>query len=216
MKKPRLLDQVRLSIRRKHYSHRTEQSYIYWIRYYIRFNKLRHPSEMREPEVRHFLDHLAVNRKVSASTQNQALCAILYLYREVLGKPLGMIEGVTRARHSKYLPVVLTRHEVAAVLGQMEGVCHLVASLIYGAGMRVTEAVTLRITDIDFDYAQITVRSGKGDKDRVTMLPESLRHPLWEHLATVRAMHNGDLDNGYGYTWLPYALDRKYPNAERE
>jgi integron integrase len=216
VKKSKLLDEVRLSIRRKHYSHRTEQSYIYWIRYYIRYHKLRHPRDMREPEVRLFLDHLAIGRKVSASTQNQALCAILYLYREILGEPLGLIEGVTRARRSTYLPVVLSRNEVAEVLTRMSGVCHLLASLIYGTGLRVTEAVTLRVTDIDFDYSQIIVRSGKGNKDRVTMLPERMRLPLSEHLAAVRAMHTRDLDKGYGCTWLPDALDRKYPDAERE
>jgi len=216
MNRPRLLDEVRLSIRRKHYSHRTEQSYIYWIRYYIRFHKLRHPREMRETEVRLFLDHLAVSRKVSASTQNQALCAILYLYREVINEPLDLIQGVTRAKPTGYLPVVLSRSEVSAVLGQLAGVCHLLASLIYGTGLRVTEAITLRVTDIDFDYARITVRSGKGDRDRVTMLPDILRQPLWEHLARVRDIHNEDLDRGYGFTWLPDALNRKYPNAERE
>jgi len=216
LNKPRLLDEVRLSIRRKHYSYRTEQSYIYWIRYFIRFHQLRHPRELREAEVRLFLDHLAVSRKVSASTQNQALCAVLYLYREVLGEPLGLIQGVTRARHTKHLPVVLSRQEVDAILGQLTGVCHLLAMLIYGTGLRVSEAVTLRVTDIDFDYSKITVRSGKGDKDRVTMLPESLRIPLWEHLAAVRKRHNHDLDMGYGLTWLPHALQRKYPNAERE
>jgi integron integrase len=215
-RKPKLLDEVRLSIRRKHYSHRTEQSYVYWIRYYIRYHKLRHPREMREPEVRLFLDYLAVNRKVSASTQNQALCAILYLYREVLGEPLGLIQGVTRARHSKYLPVVLSRSKVAQILDHMDGVCRLLASLIYGTGLRISEAVTLRVTDIDFDYAQITVRGGKGGKDRVTMLPEQLRQPLQVHLAEVRTIHNRDLDRGYGFTWLPDALNRKYPNAERE
>jgi integron integrase len=213
---PRLLDEVRLSIRRKHYSHRTEQSYVYWIRYFIRFHKLRHPREMREPEVRHFLDHLAVARKVSASTQNQALCAILYLYREVLEAPLDLIQGVTRANRSRHIPVVLSRQEVRAVLACMEGVCHLLAALIYGTGMRVTEAMTLRVCDIDFNYSQIHVRSGKGLKDRVTVLPESLRQALLEHLGTVRKLHNHDLDRGYGFTWLPFALDRKYPNADRE
>ena len=164
MDKPKLLEQVRLSIRRKHYSHRTEQSYVYWIRYYIRFHKLRHPLEMREPEVRHFLNYLANSHKVSASTQNQALCAILYLYREVLESPLELVKGVDRAQRSKYLPVVLSHSEVKAVLGHLRGVYWLLASLLYGTGMRVSEALQLRVADIDFDYCQITVRQGKGGK----------------------------------------------------
>lgn len=212
----RLLDEVRLSIRRKHYSHRTEQSYVYWIRYFIRFHKLRHPRDMREPEVRQFLDYLAVSRKVSASTQNQALCAIFYLYRDVLEAPLEMINGVERARRSKYLPVVLTRTEVKQVLDGLEGVNWLLASLLYGTGMRVTEGLKLRVCDIDFDYMQIQVRSGKGDKHRITLLPDALVEPLTQHIASVRVIHKRDLDRGFGHTWLPYSLDRKYPNADRE
>ena len=214
--KRRLLDEVRLSIRRKHYSHRTEQSYVYWIRYFIRFHKMRHPREMREVEVKHFLDHLAITRKVAASTQNQALCAILYLYREVLEMPLDLIQGVTRAKRTKHIPVVLGRREVQGILSEMDGVCQLVASLIYGTGLRVTEALTLRVCDVDFNYGQVQVRSGKGLKDRVTMLPESIRQALLEHLTSVRKQHNNDIDKGYGFTWLPYALDRKYPNADRD
>jgi len=214
--KPRLLDQVRLSIRRKHYSHRTEQSYVYWIRYYIRFHNMRHPLEMREAELKQFLDFLANTRNVAASTQNQALCAILYLYREVLDTPLGLVTGVDRARRPKNLPVVLTRDEVRSILQRLEGVCWLLASLLYGTGMRVTEGLKLRITDIDFAYAQITVRKGKGDKDRVTLLPERLRAPLLHHLASVKQLHERDIEAGFGFTWLPYALDRKYPNADRE
>ncbi|MEN8207026.1 MAG: integron integrase [Pseudomonadota bacterium] len=216
MNKPRLLEQVRLSIRRKHYSHRTEQSYVYWIRYFIRFHKLRHPNEMREPEVKHFLNHLANSRKVSASTQNQALCAILYLYREVLETPLELIKGVDRARRTKNLPVVLSRKEVRSILQNLEGVYWLLASLLYGTGMRITEALHLRINDIDFDYSQITVRKGKADKDRITLLPERLRAPLSRHIADVKDLHDRDIDAGYGHTWLPYALDRKYPHADRE
>jgi integron integrase len=216
MARSRLLDEVRLSIRRKHYSHRTEQSYIYWIRYYIRFHKLRHPRDMREDEVRQFLDYLAISRKVAASTQNQALCAILYLYRNVLESPLEMINGVERARRSKYLPVVLTRNEVKQILDQLDGVNWLLASLLYGTGLRVSEALKLRVCDIDFSYNQIQVRKGKGDKSRITLLPESLRESLKQHLASVRQIHTRDIERGYGYTWLPDALDRKYPNADRE
>lgn len=216
MNQPRLLDQVRLSIRRKHYSHRTEQSYVFWIRNYIRFHHMRHPQEMREPELKQFLDHLANARKVAASTQNQALCAILYLYREVLDAPLGLVTGVDRARRPQNLPVVLTGDEVKRVLKQLDGVYWLLASLLYGTGMRVTEGIMLRVTDIDFEYTQITVRRGKGDKDRITLLPERLREPLLNHLATVKLLHERDIEAGFGHTWLPYALDRKYPNADRE
>ncbi|MDH3979015.1 MAG: integron integrase [Gammaproteobacteria bacterium] len=216
MDKPRLLDQVRLSIRRKHYSHRTEQSYIYWIRFFIRFHTMRHPREMREPEVKLFLNFLANTRKVSASTQNQALCAILYLYREVLETPLELIKGVDRARRPKNLPVVLSRSEVKAILGNLDGVYWLLASLLYGTGMRVTEALHLRVNDIDFEYSQITVRKGKGDKDRVTLLPERLRKSLSRHLANVKDLHDRDIEAGYGHTLLPYSLERKYPNADRE
>jgi integron integrase len=166
--------------------------------------------------VKYFLNHLANSRKVSASTQNQALCAILYLYREVLELPLELIQGVDRARRSKYLPVVLSRNEISLVLENLDGVCRLLASLLYGTGLRVSEALHLRVNDIDFDYARITVRRGKGDKDRVTLLPECLREPLTRHLAAVRELHERDIDNGYGFTWLPGALDRKYPNADRE
>ena len=216
MGKSRLLEDVRLSIRRKHYSHRTEQSYIYWIRYFIRYHKMRHPREMREDEVRQFLDYLAGGRKVAASTQNQALCAILYLYREVLESPLELIKGVDRARRTKYLPVVLTRNEVKSILDNLEGVNWLLASLLYGTGMRVTEALQLRVCDIDFEYRQVHVRRGKGDKGRLTILPDSLYEPLQEHLVSVRKIHDRDLARGFGFTWLPHALDRKYPNAERE
>lgn len=216
MGKSKLLDEVRLSIRRKHYSHRTEQSYTYWIRYYIRFHKLRHPSEMRETELVHFLNFLANEKKVSASTQNQALCAILYLYREVLFSPLKMIAGVDRARRPRNLPVVLSKSETHLVLSSLDGVYWLIASLLYGTGMRVSEALRLRINDIDFDYSQITIRKGKGDKDRVTILPDRLKDPLAHHLAEVKLLHDRDIRKGYGHTWLPYALDRKFPNADRD
>lgn len=205
-----------MSIRRKHYSHRTEQSYVYWIRNFIRFHKLRHPAEMRETEVRHYLDYLAVGRKVSASTQNQALCAILYLYREVLEQPLELINGVERARRTRNLPVVLTREEVKAVLDNLDGVYWLIASLLYGTGMRITEALKLRVCDIDFGYSRITIRRGKGEKDRITLLPQRLHEPLSLHMETVRQLYIRDIERGFGFTWLPYALDRKYPNADRE
>ena len=214
MNKPRLLDQVRLAIRRKHYSHRTEQSYTYWVRYYIRFHKLRHPLEMREDEVKHFLNYLANERKVAASTQNQALCAILFLYREVLEQPLELIKDVDRARRTKNLPVVLSSNEVSLLLEQLNGTYWLLASLLYGTGMRVSEGLRLRVYDIDFDYKQITVRKGKGNKDRVTLLPDTLSLPLSRHLENVKTLHERDLQAGFGCVALPYALRRKYPNAE--
>lgn len=166
--------------------------------------------------MRHFLDYLAVERKVAASIQNQALCAILYLYREVLEQPLELISGVQRACQSRHQPVVLTRKEVRATLDQLDGVYWLIASLLYGNGMRLTEALKLRVCDIDFSYTQIVIRSGKGQKDRVTLLPDTLREPLSQHIESVRLLHRRDLDRGYGCTWLPHALDRKYPNADRE
>lgn len=216
MPRKKLLDEVRLSIRRKHYSHRTEQNYIYWIRYYVRYHHLRHPRDMREAELKQFLNHLANERKVSASTQNQALCAILYLYKEVLHSPLAMIEGVDRARRSRNLPVVLSQREVHSILDNLEGVYWLIASLLYGTGMRVSEALQLRIHDIDFEYAQITIRKGKGNKDRLTMLPDRLRSPLSTHLESVRQLHDRDIEAGFGHAWLPDALQRKYPNADRD
>lgn len=216
VKQPKLLDQVRLSLRRKHYSHRTEQSYIYWIRYFIRFHNKQHPRDLHEEAVKHFLNFLSNTRKVAASTQYQALCAILYLYREVLESPLGLIKDVDRARRPKNLPVVLSRAEVKSVLNQIHGVYWLLASLLYGTGMRVSEALHLRVNDIDFEYAQITIRRGKGNRDRIRLLPERLREPLSRHLASVKDIHDRDIDEGYGHTWLPDALDRKYPNAERE
>ena len=216
MQKLKLLDEVRLSIRRKHYSHRTEQSYVYWIRYFIKYHRLRHPRTMGEEEVRQFLNYLSSTKNVAASTQNQALCALLYLYREVLEAPLDQVRDVDRARRPKNLPVVLSRSEVRTILNHLEGKYWLIASLLYGTGMRVTEALHLRVNDIDFDYSQITIRRGKGGKDRITLLPESLRDPLSRHLEDRRALHQRDLDAGYGHTWLPGALERKYPHADRE
>ena len=216
MSKLKLLDEVRLSIRRKHYSHRTEQNYIYWIRYYIRLHKLRHPKEMRETELKQFLNYLANEKHVSASTQNQALCAILYLYKEVLHTPLELIKGVDRARRPKNLPVVLSKREVRTVLDNLDGVYWLIASLLYGTGMRISEALRLRVNDIDYDYSQITIRQGKGNKDRITLFPDRLKEPLSCHLGNVKQLHDRDIEAGYGYTWLPDALDRKYPHADRE
>ncbi|MEJ2363031.1 MAG: integron integrase [Gammaproteobacteria bacterium] len=211
--RPRLLEQVRHSLRVKHYSLRTEQSYIYWIRYFIRFHKKRHPAEMGAPEVEAFLTHLAVNRKVSPSTQNQALSAILYLYKQVLKVELPWLQNVIRAKTKKYIPVVFTRDEVKRLLAQFDGTYWLLFSLIYGAGLRISECARLRVKDVDFHYKQLLIRDSKGNKDRVTVLPAPLIEPLRNHLARVNELHEQDLANGFGEVYLPYALARKYPRA---
>ncbi|MGH8612285.1 MAG: integron integrase [Gammaproteobacteria bacterium] len=210
------MDQVRERLRLKHYSIRTEQAYRDWIKRYILFHGKRHPAAMGKEEVEGFLTHLAVERKVAASTQNQALSAILFLYKEVLGRELEWLDNVQRAKRPARVPVVLTEAEVRALLGQLEGRHWLMASLLYGAGLRLMECVRLRVKDIDFGYAQITVRDGKGEKDRVTMLPVALREKLAQHLERVQALHQKDLREGFGEVYLPYALARKYPRAGRE
>ncbi|MCA1978567.1 MAG: integron integrase [Thiobacillus sp.] len=213
---PRLLDQVRGKIRLKHYSIRTEQAYVDWIkRFVLHFDK-RHPAEMGAREVEAFLTHLAVEGRVSASTQNQAKSALLFLYREVLEQELSWLENVTQAKAPKRLPVVLTREEAQAVLSRLTGTHWLVAGLLYGAGLRIMEALRLRVKDVEFGRGEILVREGKGFKDRVTMLPSALAEPLKLHLKQVRELHEQDVAEGYGEVYLPYALDRKYPNAGRE
>jgi integron integrase len=213
--KPRLLDQVRGVIRCKHYSIRTEQTYIDWIKRYIYFHNKQHPEDMGERHISAFLTHLAVNRKVASSTQNQALCALVFLYREVLKKEMGDFENLIRAKKPQKLPVVFTREEVRQVLLQLDGFHWLMGQLLYGAGLRVMECVRLRAKDIDFGYGQIVVRNGKGQKDRVTMLPEIIRDDLQRHLQKVRKIHETDLKAGFGAVYLPYALERKYKNANR-
>ena len=213
---PRLMDEMREALRSRHYAKRTEKAYCLWVKRYIHFHKLRHPAEMTEPEINAFLTHLAVEEKVAASTQNQALAAILFLYRHVIFYELGDLGDVARARTPKRLPVVLSREEVRAVLGQMEGETWLMASLLYGAGLRLMECLRLRVQDIDFSLNEITVRNGKGAKDRVTMLPEALKPPLRDQLRRARAVHERDLADGWGRVVLPDALDRKYPNAPAE
>ena len=210
---PKLLDQLRHQIRRLHYSIRTEDAYVYWVRFFIRFHALRHPREMGAPEVEVFLTHLAVERKVSASTQNQALSAILFLYREILKIELPWLDNVVKAKRPQRMPVVLTREEVQAVLSHLDGTSGLILRLAYGTGMRILETARLRIKDIDFARHEVMVRDGKGFKDRVTMLPESLSLPLREHLVRVRALHTRDIEAGFGRVYLPYALERKYPSA---
>lgn len=216
MAKPKLLDQVRNLIRVKHYSIRTEEAYVNWIRRFILFHNKRHPNEMGEPEVSQFLTHLAVKGKVSASTQNQALSAVLFLYREVLKKDIGWLDDVERAKRPQRLPVVFTREETKAILAHLEGSKWLMANLLYGSGMRLMECIRLRVQDLDFEYNQIVIRDAKGQKDRVTMLPVSLKEPLNRHLEKVRAIHEKDLKEGFGEVYLPFALKRKYPNANQE
>lgn len=213
MEKKRLLVRVRDAIRSRHYSLRTEQTYIQWVRRYIYFHNKRHPEDMGEQEISLFLSYLAVERKVSASTQNQALSALLFLYKNVLNLKLDWLDDVVRAKRPKRLPVVLTQHEVHALLDKMEGVNWLITSLIYGTGMRKMECLRLRVTDVDFDYGQIHVRSGKGNKDRITLLPDSLVPPLHTQLEHTERVHKKDINEGYGEVELPFALDRKYPNA---
>lgn len=214
--KPKLLDQVREQIRLRHYSIRTETVYLEWVKRFIRFHKYRHPQEMGAAEVEAFLSDLAVRRDVSASTQNQALSAILFLYKQVLQVELPWMDGVIRARRPQRLPVVLTREEVASVLAQLDGTLWLVASLLYGSGMRLMEVLRLRVKDVEFARCEILIRDGKGQKDRVTMLPRKLVAPLQLHLERVRALHAKDLQEGFGRANLPHALARKYPNAAAE
>lgn len=212
----RLMDQMRRVLRAKRYSERTEQAYCLWVRRYIMFHDGLHPSQLGEADVNSYLEHLAVEQKVSASTQTQALSAILFLYRHVLFQPLGALGDVVRAKQPKRLPVVLTRQEVRDVLTELDGDMWLMASLLYGTGLRLSELLHLRVLDLDFDRNEITVRSGKGGKDRVTMLPQSLRTPLQVHLRAVQEVHERDLADGWGRVMLPSALERKYPNAPAE
>jgi integron integrase len=213
MATPRLLDVVRDRLRAHHYSPRTEKAYIQWTRRFIRFHKGHHPRDIRGPGVEAFLTFLAVERRVSASTQNQALAALLFLYRDVYGVELGWIDGIVRARTAEHLPVVLSREEVARVLGFMTGTEWLVCSLLYGSGMRLTECLQLRVKDVGFDYKEVTVRDGKGRKDRVTVLPDRLIPPLREQLERVRTLFEADREANSGGATVPYALHRKYPDA---
>ena len=211
-----LLEQVRSAIRLRHYSIRTEEAYVNVIRRFILYHRKRHPNQMGVDEIRQYLSHLATNEQVSASTQNVALSALLFLYREVLLIDLPLIEGVERAKRPQRIPVVLTTEEVRRVLAQITGTHHLMASLLYGAGLRLMECVRLRVKDLDFNYRQIVVRDGKGEKDRRTILPQPLTEPLRRHLARVRLQHEEDVLLGCGSVYLPYALERKYPKAARE
>jgi integron integrase len=213
---PRLLDVMREALRVRHYSLRTEQQYVNWVRRFLRFHHHRHPREMGPAEVSGFLTHLAVDGQVSASTQNQALSALLFLYRDVLMLSLPWLDDVVRAKPSKHLPVVLTRQEVATLLAHTDGLCALQLRLLYGTGMRLMECMRLRVKDVDFGRGEILVRDGKGAKDRVTMLPQSLVTPLQAHLQQRHAIHEADLQAGMADVYLPDALARKYPHAGQE
>ena len=211
-----LLDNVRTVLRLKHYSLRTEEAYTYWIKKYILFHEKKHPAEMGADEIRAFLSHLAVEQNVAASTQNQAFAALLFLYQQVLDIELPPIGETVRAKKPERVPVVFTRQEVNEILTRLSGTPWLVASLLYGSGLRLMEAMRLRVKDVDFAQNQITVREGKGEKDRVTMLPQSVKTVLQDHLQRVEKLHQDDLREGCGAVYLPYALERKYPNAATE
>jgi integron integrase len=212
---PKLLEQYRERLRVKHYSLRTEEAYLHWARRFIYFHGKRHPREMGGPEVEAFLSHLATEGRVAPSTQNQALAALLFLYREVLVKDLPWMDGVVRAKRTARVPVVLTENEVRALLAQLDGTRWLAASLLYATGMRLLEGLRLRVKDVDFERGEIAVRDGKGGRDRRTMLSARLIEPLRSHLARVKDLHARDLAEGFGEVYLPYALARKYPRAER-
>jgi len=213
---PRLLDRVHEIIRRKHYSIRTEQAYVDWIKRFILHNDKRHPAELGATEVEAFLTWLAVERDVAASTQNQAQCALLFLYREVLGVDLPWLDEVERAKRPIKLPAVLTVDEVVRILDRLKGTHRLIGRLMYGTGLRILEALRLRVKDVDFQRREVLVRDGKGAKDRITVLPRAVLRPLRAHLEEVRAIHERDLDEGFGAVWMPFALARRYPAAPRE
>ncbi len=214
-RQPRLLDRLRTRTRVLHYSIRTEQAYVDWARRFILFHGKRHPKELGAAEIEAFLSHLAVERNVAASTQNQAKAALLFLYREVLGVQLPWLDEIVSAKGARRLPVVLTQRQVSALLAELNGTMWLIASLLYGTGMRLLEGLRLRVKDVEFERREIVVREGKGNKDRVTVLPENLIGPLREQLAKSKRLHNEDLADGLGQVYLPHALATKYPNAAR-
>ncbi len=216
MSAPKLLDQVRTVARLKHLSLKTEKAYVQHIKRFIFFHGKRHPREMREEEIRGYLSHLAVERNVAASTQNVALAALLFLYRDVLKIKLERIEDIERARRPSRVPVVFTKQEVNQIIKNLSGVYFLIGGLMYGSGLRLMECLRLRVKDIDFSYNQVWVRHGKGAKDRVTPLPATLKEPLRKHLLRVKLRHQQDLQEGFGSVALPYALERKLPNAEKQ
>jgi integron integrase len=213
---PRLLDQLRARIRVKHYAIRTEKVYVDWVKRFVLFHEKRHPRDLGAAEVEAFLSHLAVDRHVAASTQNQAKSALLFLYKEVLDMPLPWLDEIVQARVARRLPVVLTTREIKSLLDELDGTMWLVVALLYGTGMRLLEGLRLRAKDVDFQRRAIVVREGKGNKDRVTMLPEHLLLPLRDQWAKARRLHANDVEEGYGEAEMPFALDVKYPKAGRQ
>lgn len=216
MEKPKLLDQVRNLMRMRHLSHKTERAYVSYIRDFILFHDKRHPMDMGVGEIRDYLTHLAVDKNVAASTQNVAFNAILFLYKQVLEIQLPLIDGVLRAKKPQRLPSVFTPDEAKSIIAELEGTTYLIVSLLYGSGLRLTEALRLRVKDIEVETQNIIVRDGKGEKDRITMLPSSLTENLKLHIERVRSLHNADLARGFGEVLLPYALARKYPDANKK
>jgi len=214
--KPKLIDQLRETIRLRHYSYRTEQAYVNWIRKFIIFHNKRHPKDLGEKEIAQFLSHLAVNRQVSNSTQNQALCAIVFLYKNVLNQDIGEFSSVMWAKRLKRIPVVFTKDEIKRIINEMAGTQKLMVMLLYGTGLRLNECLQLRVKDVDFESRQIYIRSGKGAKDRITLLPGQLAGQLQKQIDYVKKLHEYDLQNGFDSVYLPDALERKYPNAGRE
>ncbi|MDP1881065.1 MAG: integron integrase [Parachlamydiaceae bacterium] len=215
-KKVKLLDEVRVSMRTNHYSPKTEESYLKWIKEFIIYSGKIHPQELGAKEIQNYVSHLAVDKFVSASTQNQALQAILFLYKNIIKRDVGWINDIKHVKRVKHLPVVFSRAEAAAIIKCVDGTTKLIVSLLYGTGMRLNECLNIRIKDIDFGMNQIVVRDGKGEKDRITVLPQKLFVPLEQHIQKVKNLHRLDLGNGHGRTILPYALSKKYPNAAQE
>lgn len=215
-KQKKLLEQFHDQILLRHYSRRTENSYVHWIKEYIYYFNKKHPAEMGKNEVTEFLSYLASEKRVSASTQNQALNAILFLYRKVLSIEIEVGNKMTRAKRSKHIPVVFTKEETRLILSNLKGVYWLIANILYGYGLRLLECLRLRVKDIDFNYNQIIVRDGKGEKDRITILPISIKEQLKDQCRIVALTHKQDLEKGFGTVELPYSLQKKYPNAEKE
>lgn len=213
MENKKILTRLKDEIRRRNYSYQTEKTYAQWIVRYVRFHRLKHPEQMDGSHVVAFLNHLANQKNVAASTQNQALSAIVFLYKQILNKPLKDLDKLKRAKRSNHMPVVLTEKEAVILLGYIDGVEKLILSLLYGGGLRISEALRLRVLDVDFGYNQIMVRNGKGRRDRITVLPESIKPQLTLHIEKVRQLHDSDLGKGYGETILPKALAVKYPHA---
>jgi integron integrase len=216
MAKRKLMHIVKTEIKRRNYSYNTEKSYCNWIIRYIRFHNLNHPVNLNSSHIVEFLNHLSIKRNVSASTQNQALCALVFLYEHILKQPVEELKSLKRAKKPKRLPVVLVEKEVKEILSCLTGSNRLILGLLYGSGLRTSEALRIRITDLDLTYKQLTVRRGKGNTDRITMIPDSLTSEINEQIAKVRLLHQSDLEKGFGHTVLPNALHVKYPNANKQ